>query len=192
VVHAEGAAGLLALMEKAAEAMTSAGVPFAVAGGAAAYARGGLPPEHDIDFVIRPEDVPAATAALARAGLRLVDPPEDWLVKAFDGDHMLDVIFCLAGEPVGADLLDRASLIEVGAVRVPVLAATDLVISWLRAFSEKYADFARVLAMVRPIRGQVDWPAVRAATRGSAFAAAFLVLLERLRVIEPEEVPAGG
>lgn len=190
MVDTQGATGLLALMTKAAGALTSAGVPFAVAGGAAAYARGGLPPEHDIDFVVRPGDVPAATAALAGAGLRLVDPPEDWLVKAFNGDDMLDLIFCLAGEPVTADLLDRAGVVKVGAARLPVLTATDLVISWLRAFSEAHADFARVLAMVRPIREQPDWPAVRAATRGSAFAAAFLVLLEQLHVIEPAEVPA--
>lgn len=45
MVHAEHAAGLLALMETAAGALTSAGVRFAVAGGAAAYAHGGLPPE---------------------------------------------------------------------------------------------------------------------------------------------------
>jgi hypothetical protein len=192
MVHAEHTAGLLALMQTAAGALTSAGVRFAVAGGAAGYAHGGPPPEHDIDFVVRPEDVPAATAALAGAGLRVVDPPEDWLVKAFAGDDMLDLIFILADEPVTADLLDRARLVEVGAGRLPVLDVTDLVISWLRAFSERYADFARVLAMVRPIRGQADWPAVRAATRGSPFAAAFLVLLERLRVIEPEEVPAHG
>jgi hypothetical protein len=192
MMHAEGAAGLLALMKKAAAALTSAGVPYAVAGGAAAYARGGPAPEHDIDFVVRPQDVPAGIAALAGAGLRLVDPPEDWLVKAFDGDDMLDLIFCLAGEPVTADLLDRAEMLDVEAVRMPVLTVTDLVISWLRAFSEQYADFARVLAMVRPVREQADWRAVRAATRGSAFAAAFLVLLERLYVIEPEEVPASG
>jgi hypothetical protein len=192
VRHAQSAAGLLALLKTAADAMTSAGVPFALAGGAAAYARGGLPPEHDIDFVVRPADVPAAMAALAGAGLRVVDPPEDWLVKAFDGDDMLDLIFCLAGEPVTTELLDRAGPLDVGTARLPVLAVTDLVISWLRAFSDQHADFARVLAMVRPIREQADWPAVRAATGGSAFAAAFLVLLERLRVIEPEEVSAGG
>ena len=179
-------------MRKAAAALTSVGVPFAVAGGAAAYARGGGPPEHDIDFVIRPEDVPAASAALAGAGLRMVDPPEDWLIKAFDRDDMLDLIFCLAGEPVTTDLLDRAGMLEVEAARLPVLAGTDLVVSWLRAFSERHADFARVLAMVRPIREQADWRAVRAATRSSAFAAAFLVLLERLHVIEPEEVPVSG
>lgn len=192
MMHRQGAAGLLALMATAADALTCAGVPFALAGGAAAYARGGTPPEHDVDFVIRPQDVRAATTALAGAGLRVVDPPEDWLVKAFDGDAMLDVIFCLSDEPVTADLLGRAGVLEVQGVRLPVLAATDLAISWLRAFSEDYADFGRVLAMVRPIREQADWAAVRAATRGSAFADAFLVLLERLHVIDPEEVPGRG
>jgi hypothetical protein len=60
--------------------------------GAAAYARGAGPPEHDVDFVTCPGAVPAAVAALAGAGLRVEEPPEGWLVKGFDGDHMLDLI----------------------------------------------------------------------------------------------------
>jgi hypothetical protein len=185
-------AGLRVLMKKAAVALASADVPFALAGGAAAYARGAAPSSHDVDFVVRPGDVPAATAALAAAGLRLAEPPEDWLVKAFDGDHMLDLIFCLAGRPVTTELLKRADVRDVDSIRLPVLSATDLVISWLGSFTEHHADFARTLALVRPIREQVDWPAVRAATSDSAFAAAFLVLVERLHVIKPEEVPSSG
>jgi hypothetical protein len=54
----------------------------------------------------------------------------------------------------------------------------------MRAFSEHHADFAGVLTCVRPLREQVDWDLVRQQAGQSAFARAFLVLLEGLGVIE--------
>jgi hypothetical protein len=99
----------------------------------------------------------------------------------------VDLIFRLAGEPVGPDLLSRADELEVEAVVMPVLGATDLVISWLRTLSEHHADFSGTLTSVRPLREQVDWARVRAGTGESPFAAAFLMLLEMLHVVGPAE-----
>jgi hypothetical protein len=174
---------LLDTLKTTAAALRSAGVPFAVAGGTAAYARGAAPPFHDIDLVIMESDVPEAVKALMGAGMRIEDPPEDWLIKAFDEDRMVDLIFRLAGAPVTPELLARADELDVAAIRMPVLDATDLVVSWLRSFSEHHADFAGTLTCVRPLREQADWEAVRAATADSPFARAFLVLLEELKVL---------
>jgi len=174
---------VLGALKRSAAALGSAGVPFALVGSAAAYARGGGLPSHDVDFVVQEQDVPAAEKALAGAGMRIVHPPEGWLVKAYDGDTLVDVIFRLSGEPVGPDLLARAEEIDVAALRMPVVAATDLVLSWLRAFSEHHADFAGTLTLVRPLREQVDWARVRAEVGDLPFACAFLVLLEQLEVI---------
>ncbi|HYZ55514.1 MAG TPA: nucleotidyltransferase [Streptosporangiaceae bacterium] len=175
---------VLETLKRAAAAMSKAGVPFALAGSVAAYARGGALPSHDVDFVIMEQDVPAAEKALAGVGMEIVHPPEDWLVKAYDDGTLVDLIFRLSGEPVGPGLLSRADELDVAAVRMPVLAATDLVLSWLRAFSEHHADFAMTLMHVRPLREQVDWERVRAEVGDSPFADAFLVLLERLRVLK--------
>jgi hypothetical protein len=175
--------GLLEAMKKTAAALKSAGVRFALAGGAAAYARGAGLPMHDIDFVICEKDAPAAAAALAERGMRIAEPPEGWLIKAFDGDRMVDLIFRLGGRPVTEAVLDRATYLDVAAVHMPVLDATDLVISWLNSFSEHHADFAGTLTCVRPLREQADWDQVRKETRDSPFAEAFLLLLERLRVV---------
>jgi hypothetical protein len=191
---AAGSAPLLEAMKKAATVLRQAGVPFALAGGGAAYARGAAPPAHDVDFVLTEDDVGTAARALAASGMTIEYPPEGWLVKAFDGDQMIDLIFVLGGQPVTADLLGRAEEMEVAAIRLPVLDATDLVLSWLRAFSEHHADFAGTLTCVRPLREQVDWDAVRREAGPSAFARAFLVLLEGLAVIGepggPDDAPA--
>lgn len=176
---------VIAALKRAAAALGKAGVPFALIGSAAAYARGGAVPSHDVDFAVMEQDIPAVAKALADAGMRIVDPPEDWLIKAYDDDTLVDLIFRLCGEPVGSDLLSRAEEFDVAAIRMPVLGATDLVLSWLRSFTEHHADFAATLTNVRPIREQVDWDRVRAEVGDLPFAHAFLVLLERLEVLGP-------
>jgi hypothetical protein len=185
--RADRAPGLIDCMKRVAADLTRAGVPFALAGGGAAYARGAAAPTHDIDFVLCPDDATAAAGVLADGGMRIEHPPENWLVKAYDGAAMVDLIFKVNGRPVTPELLARAELMEVAAVRMPVLDATDLVISWLRSFTEHYADFAATLTLVRPLREQADWPRVRTETCGAPFAEAFLVLLERLGVIKAGE-----
>jgi len=72
-------------------------------------------------------------------------------------------------------------------VLMPVLAATDVVAGKLAALTEHYCDFARLLPVARALREQVDWAAVRDRTAANDFAAAFLVLLERLGVVEPAD-----
>ena len=178
---------LLDTLKKAATVLRDADLPYALAGGGAAYARGAALPMHDVDFVIVETDKDAAAAAFESCGMRVERPPEGWLIKAFDEDRMIDLIFRLAGHQGTRAVLDRAEEISVAAVPMPVLTATDLAISWLAAFSEHHADFAATLTCVRPLREQVDWARVRAETGGSAFATALLVLLSELRVIPQEE-----
>nr|BFD96398.1 nucleotidyltransferase family protein [Kitasatospora sp. Xyl93] len=165
--------------------------PFAVAGGVAAYAHGAtVRLQHDADFCIRREDAEAVTRTLRQAGLQVFLPPEDWLLKARCLGQDVDLILELAKRPVTSELLDRAEVLPVDSVRMPVLSATDLVGSLLAAFSEHHCDFGAVLAVVRPLREKVDWARIRAEHGDAPMAAAFLYLLERLQVIEPEGVEA--
>jgi hypothetical protein len=177
---------LLDTLKKAAMVLRDAGLPFALTGGVAAYARGGGLPVHDLDLVILEADVEAAARAFSDSGMRVERPPEGWLVKAFDDDRMVDLIFRLSGHADTRALLERAEEISVVSVPMPVLSATDLVISWLQAFSEHHADFAMALTNVRPLREQVDWSRVRDQTAGTPFPDAFWVLLQRLGIVEGE------
>ena len=80
-------------LKKSAAALREADVPFLLGGSLASWARGGPETRHDLDLVIKPEDVERALAALEEAGMRPEDPPEEWLVKAWDGDTLVDLIF---------------------------------------------------------------------------------------------------
>jgi hypothetical protein len=165
------------------------GLPFALAGGYALWARGGPEPEHDVDFVVAEDDAARAAEILAGKELRVEQPPEDWLFKVWVGDAMVDVIFRLNGESMTRDVLAEVDPIEVESVRMPVLQATVLMCHKLLALEEHACDFGRVLPVARAVREQVDWSEVRTATVESPFAVAFLLLLERLGVIDAQERP---
>ncbi|WP_433466507.1 hypothetical protein [Spirillospora sp. CA-128828] len=178
------AEGLLTALKRAAAALRDAGIGYALAGGFAAYARGAAVSTHDVDFVVRPREVQAALDALAGAGMTHLESPENWLEKASDGEHVIDLIHTPSGHPVDDELLGRSGELTVGAVFMPVLPATDLMIMRLLAFAETACDFSGFLHVSRALREQVDWRRVAAETAGSPYAYAFLTLLARLDVIE--------
>ncbi|MFG1945183.1 nucleotidyltransferase [Nonomuraea sp. NPDC048826] len=182
---------ILDTLKRASSGLKDANVKFALAGGCAAYARGAAPSLHDVDFVITEHDVPAALEALRGIGFQTAKPPEDWLVKAYDDGKLVDLIFRVSDRAVTDELLDRAEPMKASAVIVPVLEATDLVISWLMPLSEHACDYGALLPQVRALREQVDWSRVAAVTAPSPYAATFLTLLERLGVLESATEPAG-
>lgn len=163
------------------------GHDFALAGSVAVYAHGGTGSlQHDADFCIRPEDAEAVAATLEEAGLPVFAPPEDWLLKAKCLGQDIDLIFELAHQPVTAELLGRATELSVDSVHMPVLAPTDLMRALLAAFSEHHCDFGAVLPIARQLRERVDWQAVRGEGGQAPMPAAFLYLLERLEIIQPQ------
>ncbi|WP_113703311.1 nucleotidyltransferase [Nonomuraea lactucae] len=182
---------ILDTLKRASSGLKDAGVKFALAGGCAAYARGAAPSLHDVDFVLTEHDVPAALEALRSMGFETLKPPEDWLVKAYDDGRLVDLIFRVSDRPITNELLDRAEPMTASAVIVPVLEATDLVVSWLMPMSEHACDYGALLPQVRALREQVDWSRVAAVTADSPYAATFITLLERLGVLESPVEPKG-
>jgi Uncharacterised nucleotidyltransferase len=171
-------------LKRTAVALKDSGVPFALAGGYAAWARGGPEPSHDVDFVVAQEDAEQAKAVLAAAELRVEEPPEDWLFKVFQDDAMVDILYRLAGRAVDHAVLSRATDVEVLSVHMPVLSATDIVASKLAALNEHDCDLSAVLPVVRALREQVDWPRVREGSADNHFAAAALFLVDRLSIAD--------
>jgi len=175
---------LLEALKSIAAALKADGVPFALAGSYAVYARGGARSLHDVDFVVPEDAVPAAISSLEHRGFRIQQPPEDWLFKAFVGDLCIDVIHTLANGPVDAAMLGRAEELRVESVLMPVLSATDLLVAKLRALWEHSCDLEPVLAIARTLREQIDVPTVETACQGHPYAEAGLFLVRRLGIID--------
>jgi hypothetical protein len=181
---------ILEATKHVASVLKKAGHDFALAGSVAVYAHGGAGSfQHDADFCIRPEDADAIAATLQEAGLTVYAPPEDWLIKAKCLGQDIDLIFELARQPVTTELFGRATELSVDSVHMPVLSPTDLLRSLLAAFSEHHCDFGAALPIARQLRERVDWGQVRREYGDEPMPAAFLFLLERLKVIAPQGGP---
>jgi hypothetical protein len=175
---------LLTSLKAVAAALRGADIPFALGGGLAAWARGGPPTEKDIDLLIREVDGPRAHEALAAAGFRPEVPPEDWLIKAFDDDILIDLIFRPSGFVVDDELLARCDELQVHALHMRVMRADDLLTSKLLSLTEHHLDYAPALEVARALREQVEWYDVWARTKSSPFARAFFALLNELEIID--------
>jgi hypothetical protein len=182
-----------ATLKKAAAALRGADVPFLLGGSLASWARGGPETRHDLDLMIRRADIERAVAALTDVGMRVEDPPEEWLVKAWDGDVLVDLIFAPKGLPMDDELFARGEEMPVFSMQMRVMSLDDVVITKLMAITEQHLRYEGVLAIARALREQIDWVHVRSATASSPFARAFFVLLEGLGILAPQhDAPQTG
>ena len=182
--HDEQFEQILKAMKVAAAALRDGGIPFALAGGLAVYARGGPPTEHDVDFLIRQEDTERAIELLGEAGFRAERPPEGWLYKVFDDNGaMIDLIFAPNSRPERVPaILERATELEVYAITLPVMTATDVLESKLRTLKEHEANYDDVLEIARTCREQIEWETLRAHVDDSPYAKAFFTLVDELKL----------
>ena len=169
-------------LKKSAAVLRGADVPFLLGGSLASWARGGPETHHDLDLMIKPEDAERALQALVEAGMRPEDPPEEWLVKAWDGDVLVDLMFEPSGVVVDDEFLEQCELQSVAAVRMRVMPLEDLLVGKLLALTEHHLDFAPILEHARALREQVDWSVVARRTDHSPFARAFLYMIADLGI----------
>ncbi len=174
-------------MKRAGAALRDAGIPFMLGGGLAAWARGGPPTDHDVDFFVGEEDAERALEALVDAGLSPEQPPEQWLLKAHDGDVLVDLIFRPAGGAIEPAHFERATEMEVLGQTLLVASVDDVLVTKLMALTEQEPDFQAVLALARALREQIDWHYVRTRSESSPFARAFFTLVEGLGIVELPE-----
>ena len=176
---------LVEAMKASAGILKEREIPFVLGGGLSAWARGGPKSEHDVDFLLRPEDADDALAAFEEAGWKTERPPEGWLYKTWhENGALVDLIFSPASGPITDELIERAPVSEVMALRINVSTLEDVMTSKLLAMTEQEPDFGSVLEWARAVREQIDWADVRARTDTSPFAKAFFTLVEELGIVD--------
>jgi hypothetical protein len=180
--HTESFQALTDTLKLAVATLRDAHIPFVLGGSLAAWARGGPEPQNDLDLMVKPDHAAAALQALAGAGMRIEHPPEEWLFKAYNGEVMIDVIFRPSCLEITDEVLDRAEHISVMAITTPVMALEDMLVTMLGALDEHTLDYSRLLAIARSLREQIDWQQLQARTSGSAYAKAFLTLVQELGI----------
>lgn len=183
----EVAEELIESLKRAVAALDERGVPYLLGGGLGCWARGGPPSSNDIDLMVKREDAERAQEALAEAGMRPASPPEQWLLKAWDGDILVDLIFEPSGMRIDDEVLARGDELSVMAMRTQVMALDDILITKLMALDEHSADYGDLILITRSLREQIDWARLREETASSPFAAAFFALADGLEIC-----PAGA
>lgn len=182
-----------ATLKKAAGALRDAEVPFLLCGSLACWARGGPAiVTKDVDFCVRPGDAERALQAFADLGLPTERPPEGWLYKAWDGDILVDLLFCPANVPVTDEILSRGDELTVMAVPMRVAAVDDVVATKLLALNEHSLDLEQLLQIARSLRERIDWDELRARTADWPYASAFFALVEVLEIAAPADPARPG
>jgi hypothetical protein len=178
-------------LKRTVSALDEAQIPFLIGGSLASWARGGPASSHDLDVMIRPADAKRAQDALVAVGMRPEDPPESWLLKAWDGDVLVDLIFEPAGLTIDDELIAGAECANAAAMDFRVMAMDDVLYTKLNALNEHYLDFSSLLQIARAVREQVDWDRLRERTAGSPYATAFFCLLDELGIVDTTATAAG-
>jgi hypothetical protein len=169
-------------LKRSVAALEGQKIPYLLGGGLGCWARGGPPSSNDIDLMIKPEDAERAQQALAEAGMRPESPPEQWLLKAWDGDILIDLIFEPSGMTIDDAVIARGEELSVMAMQTRVMDLNDLLVTKLMALDEHSADYGDLLMITRSLREQIDWPHLREATSESPFAVAFFALADGLEI----------
>jgi len=180
---------LIEAMRAGTAVLNECDIPFVLGGGLAAWARGGPKTEHDVDFMVRPQDADTALDAFERAGMKVERPPEGWLYKVWhDNGALIDLIYNPSGGEITDETIERAPLLEVSALRLRVFTLEDVMTTKLLSITEQEPEFGPVLELARALREQIDWDNVRKRTEASPFARAFFTLIEGLGIVEPVSV----
>jgi hypothetical protein len=183
---------LEATLKRAVAALEGARIPYLLGGSLASWARGGPQTRNDLDLMVRPEHAEAALSALGEAGMEPENPPEDWLMKAWDGDVQVDLIFRPAGLALDDEVFARGERLRLLAMDVDVLAIEDVMTTKLMAVDEHAIRYESLLQIARALREQIDWQAVRVQTAASPFSRPFFALLEELEIIGTAPGRAAG
>jgi hypothetical protein len=177
-------------LKRSIAALEAGDVPYILGGGLGCWARGGPPSSNDIDLMLKPEDAERAQAALAEAGMRPENPPEQWLRKAWDGDILIDLIYEPSGMTIDDEVIARGEVMSVEAMEIRVMDLDDILTTKLLALDEHSADYRDLILITRSLREQIDWEQLRERTASSPFAAAFFALADGLQI--SPGAPAGA
>jgi hypothetical protein len=173
---------ILTALKVSVAALRAAEVPFLLGGSLAAWARGAPQSYKDLDLMVRPADAERAMNALGEAGMRTERPPEEWLVKAWCGDVLVDIIFHPSGLEIDDELFARAETISVNAVGMPVMALEDILVTKLMALEEHELNYTQLIGIARALREQIDWDSLERRTSTSPYAGAFFTLVRALGI----------
>lgn len=142
------------------DALSKAGISFAVAGAFALHKHTGIwRNTKDLDVVLEAKSVPRALSSLRQMGFETHIQDPIWLAKAWRGEYFVDLITALGNAVLIVDKswLDRTEPYKVFDVSCPVLAAEEMIASKVFVSRRERFDGADVAHLIRACGGHLDW-----------------------------------
>jgi len=135
-------------------------IPYVLSGAFALHAYTGLwRNTKDLDVFIRPGNLDAALAALAKAGYETEILEAHWLSKARKEPYFVDLIFGMANGRVefDDDFVKSDKGIEVAGEQAPLIRLEELIVSKVFIAVRDRFDGGDIAHLIRCTEGKVDW-----------------------------------
>src|SRR5947207_1802684 len=160
--------GVAAAVAAVASALDEAGLGYALMGGLASSLYGRPRATDDIDFLVKPTEAKRALEVLGEAGFDTEETNPSWIYKATLDGLTVDLMFGIyGGIYLDDEMLEHATLQEIGGEQVRVLAPEDVIVtkavSHDDASPRHWYDALAILA-----DAEIDWDyLVRRASHGA-------------------------
>ena len=171
------------------EAVEGEDVPYLAIGGLASATYGRPRPTKDIDVFVKPEDAERCVKALESAGFTTEDPPEDWLLKAYKDDVLVDVIFRIHNSIyLDDDMIARARRYDVKGTTIAVVPAEDFILMQAVTHSEDTPHYwYNALTVIAS--AEIDWDyVVRRSSHGPRRVLSLLLYAQSNDLAVPAQV----
>ncbi|MDQ3953786.1 MAG: nucleotidyltransferase family protein [Actinomycetota bacterium] len=187
--EADDDAGLRAVLSDVVDAVEGEGIPYLAIGGLASATYGRPRPTKDIDVFVKPEDAERCLKALESAGFRTEEPKEDWLLKAYKDEVLVDVIFRIHNSIyLDDDMIARARRHQVKGTTVKLVPAEDFIVMQAVTHSEDTPHYwYNALTVIAS--AEIDWDyVVRRSSHGPRRVLSLLLYAQSNDLPVPDKV----
>ncbi len=146
-----------AVLREVIESVEAEGLSYLAIGGLATAVFGRPRPTKDIDLFVKPDDAERCVKVLEGAGFSSENPKEDWLLKAYKDDVLVDVIFRIHGSIyLDDDMLARAQRHEIKQTTLEVVPPEDFIVMQACTHSEDTPHYwYNALTVIA--KSELDW-----------------------------------
>ena len=178
-----------AVLSDVVEALEEEGVPYLAIGGLATATYGRPRPTKDIDVFVKPEDAERSMKALEAAGFSTEVPKEDWLLKAYKDDVLVDVIFRIHNSIyLDDEMVARAKRHHLKGTALKVVPAEDFIVMQACTHSEDTPHYwYNALTVIAG--SQIDWDyVVRRSSHGPRRVLSLLLYAQSNDLAVPDQI----
>ena len=178
-----------AVLAEVVEAVEDEAIPYLAIGGLANATFGRPRPTKDIDVLVKPDDAERSIKALESAGFSTAEPKEDWLLKAYKNDVLVDVIFRIHNSIyLDDEMVARAKHHQLKGTAIKVVPAEDFIVMQACTHSEDTPHYwYNALTVIAS--SEIDWEyVVRRSSHGPRRVLSLLLHAQSNDLAVPDQV----